>query len=79
MKGKRWLVLALVIVLLLAIAFVWLSSDPGYVLIRFRGWRVQAAVVGAVALLIAAWIAIGFIWWLLLWPFGAISRRRRRI
>lgn len=79
MKGKRWLVLALVIILLLAIAFVWLSSDPGYVLIRFRGWRVQATVVGAVALLIAAWIAVGFIWWLLLWPFGAISRRRRRI
>lgn len=79
MKGKRWLVLALVIILLLAIAFVWLSSDPGYVLIRFRGWRVQATVVGAVALLIAAWIALGFIWWLVLWPFGAVSRRRRRI
>lgn len=79
MKSKRWLVLALVIILLLAIAFVWLSSDPGYVLIRFRGWKVEATVVGAVALLIAAWIAIGIIWWGLLWPFGAISRRRRRI
>ncbi|HXE65525.1 MAG TPA: heme biosynthesis HemY N-terminal domain-containing protein [Rhodanobacteraceae bacterium] len=79
MKGKRWLVFALVIILLLAIAFVWLSSDPGYVLIRFRGWKIEATVVGAVALLIAAWIAIGILWWLLLWPFGAISRRRRRI
>jgi HemY protein len=79
MKGKRWLVLGLIIVLLLAIAFVWLSSDPGYLLIRFRGWKVEATVVGAVAILIAAWITIGIIWWLLLWPFGAISRRRRRI
>lgn len=79
MKGRRWLILALIIILLLAVAFVWLSSDPGFVLIRFHGWRVEATVVGAVAILIAAWIAIGIVWWLLLWPFGAISRRRRRI
>lgn len=79
MKGKRWLVLALIIVALLAIAFVWLASDPGYVLIRFRGWRIEATVVGAVAILIAAWIAIGIAWWLLRWPFGALSRRHRRI
>ncbi|MGH8184624.1 MAG: heme biosynthesis HemY N-terminal domain-containing protein [Rhodanobacteraceae bacterium] len=79
MKGKRWLILALIIILLLAIAFVWLSSDPGFVLIRFRGWRIEATVVGAVAILIAAWIAIGIVWWLLLWPFGALSCRRRRI
>lgn len=79
MKGKRWLVLGLIIVLLLAIAFVWLSADPGYVLIHFHGWRIEATVVGAVALLIACWIVLGIVWWLLLWPFGAISRRRRRI
>lgn len=79
MKGKRWLVFALIIILLLAIAFVWLSSDPGYVLIHFHGWRIEATVVGAVALLIVCWIALGILWWLLLWPFGAISRRRRRI
>jgi HemY protein len=79
MKGKRWLVLALIIVVLLALAFVWLASDPGYVLIRFRGWRIEATVVGALAILIAAWIAIGIAWWLLLWPFGALSRRHRRI
>ncbi|MGH8190698.1 MAG: heme biosynthesis protein HemY [Rhodanobacteraceae bacterium] len=79
MKGKRWLVFALIIIVLLAILFVWLASDPGYVLIRFRGWRIEATVVGAVAILIAAWIAIGIIWWLLRWPFGALSRRHRRI
>lgn len=79
MKGKRWLVFAIVIVVLAAIAFVWLASDPGYVLIRFRGWRIEATVVGAAAILIAAWIAIGIAWWLLRWPFGALSRRHRRL
>jgi HemY protein len=79
MKSKRWLVFALIVILLLAIVFVWLSSDPGFVLIHFRGWRIEATVVGAVGILIACWIAIGIVWWLLLWPFGALSRRRRRI
>ena len=79
MKGKRWLVFAIVIVVLAAIAFVWLASDPGYVLIRFHGWRIEATVVGAAAILIAAWIAIGIAWWLLRWPFGALSRRHRRL
>ena len=78
MKSKRWLVFALIVILLLAIVFVWLSSDPGFVLIHFRGWRIEATVVGAVGILIACWIAIGIVWWLLLWPFGALSRRRRR-
>jgi HemY protein len=79
MKGKRWLALAIIIIVLAAIAFVWLASDPGYVLIRFRGWRIEATVVGAAAILVAAWIAIGIVWWLLRWPFGALSRRHRRI
>jgi len=79
MKGKRWLALAIIIIVLAAIAFVWLASDPGYVLIRFRGWRIEATVVGAVAILVAVWIAIGVAWWLLRWPFGALSRRHRRI
>lgn len=79
MKGKRWLILILIIIALLALLFVWLASDPGYVLIRFRGWRIEATVVGALAILIAAWIAIGIAWWLLRWPFGALSRRHRRI
>src|SRR6185312_7798580 len=79
MKGKRWLALAIIIIALAAIAFVWLASDPGYVLIRFRGWRIEATVVGAAAILVAAWIAIGIVWWLLRWPFGALSRRHRRL
>ncbi|HEU0277384.1 MAG TPA: heme biosynthesis HemY N-terminal domain-containing protein [Rhodanobacteraceae bacterium] len=79
MKGNRWLILAGTIVVLAAIVFVWLAADPGYVLIRFRGWRIEATVIGAVAILVAAWIALGLAWWLLRWPFGALSRRHRRI
>jgi HemY protein len=79
MKGKRWFILALIVVVVAAIAFAWLSTDPGYLLIRFRGWKIEASVVGAVALLLAAWIVIGVIWWVLRWPFGALSRRHRRI
>lgn len=79
MKGKRWLALTIVVVVLAVILFAWLASDPGYVLIRFRGWRIEVTVVGAVAILIAFWIAIGIVWWLVRWPFGAISQRHRRI
>ena len=79
MKPWRWLLLLIAIAALGAIAWNWLSADPGYVLIRMRGWRVEATVVGAVLLLIAAWIAVALAWWLLRWPFGALSRRHRRI
>lgn len=79
MKGKRWFILALIVVVVAAIAFAWLSTDTGYVLIRFRGWKIEASVVGAAALLVAFWIVIGAIWWVLRWPFGALSRRHRRI
>lgn len=79
MKGKRWIILAAIVVVVAAIAFAWLSTDPGYVLIRFRGWKIEASVVGAIAILVAGWIAIGIAWWVLRWPFGALSRRHRRI
>ncbi|HET9834840.1 MAG TPA: heme biosynthesis HemY N-terminal domain-containing protein [Rhodanobacteraceae bacterium] len=79
MKPWRWLLLLIAIAALGAIAWNWLAADPGYVLIRMRGWRVEATVVGAVLLLIAAWIAVALAWWLLRWPFGALSRRHRRI
>jgi len=79
MKPWRWLLLLIAIAALGAIAWNWLAVDPGYVLIRIRGWRIEATVVGAVLLLIAAWIVVALAWWLLRWPFGALSRRHRRI
>jgi len=79
MKPWRWLLLLIAVAVLGAIAWNWLAADPGYVLIRIRGWRIEATVIGAVLLLIAAWIAAALAWWLLRWPFGALSRRHRRV
>lgn len=79
MKPWRWLLLLIAIAALGAIAWNWLVADPGYVLIRMRGWRIEATVVGAVLLLIAAWVAVALAWWLVRWPFGALTRRHRRI
>lgn len=79
MKPWRWLLLLIAVAALGAVAWNWLAADPGYVLIRMRGWRVEATVVGAVLLLIAAWIAVALVWWLLRWPFGALTRRNRRV
>lgn len=79
MKPWRWLLLLIAIAALGAIAWNWLAADPGYVLIRIRGWRIEATVVGAVLLLVAAWIAVALAWWLVRWPFGALTRRHRRI
>jgi HemY protein len=79
MKPWRWLLLLIAIAVLGAIAWNWLAADPGYVLIRMRGWRIEATVVGAVLLLVAAWIAVALAWWLVRWPFGALSRRHRRV
>ena len=79
MKPWRWLLLLIVIALVGALAWSWLAADPGYVLIRIRGWRIEATVVGALLVLIALWLAVAFAWWLLRWPFGALSRRHRRV
>jgi HemY protein len=79
MKPWRWLLLLIAIAALGAVTWNWLAADPGYVLIRIRGWRIEATVVGAVLLLVAAWIVVALAWWLVRWPFGALTRRHRRI
>ncbi len=79
MKPWRWLLLLIVIMLIGSLAWNWLAADPGYVLIRIRGWRIEATAVGALLVLIALWLVAAFAWWLLRWPFGALSRRHRRI
>ena len=79
MKPWRWILLLIAVAALGAAAWSWLAADPGYVLVRIRGWRIEATVIGALIVLVALWIAIGIAWWLLRWPFGALSRRHRRI
>ncbi|MEO6968032.1 MAG: heme biosynthesis HemY N-terminal domain-containing protein [Rhodanobacteraceae bacterium] len=79
MKPWRWLLLLIAAAVLGALVWNWLAADPGYVLIRIRGWRIEATVIGALLILIALWIVLALLWWLLRWPFGALSRRHKRI
>jgi len=44
-----------------------------------RGWRVETTVIAAVVLWLLAWAVLSLAWSLLRWPFGALSRRHRRL
>jgi HemY protein len=79
MKPWRWILLLVLLAALAAFGWHWVADDPGYVLIRLRGWRVETTLVVAVVILILAWALIGLAWRLLRWPFGAASRRHRRV
>lgn len=79
MRLWRWLLLLVVIAALAAFGWHWVAEDPGYVLLRLRGWRVETTVVAAVVILLLAWAVLTGLWRLLRWPFGAFSRRHRRV
>jgi HemY protein len=79
MKLWRWILLLVVVAALAAFGWHWIAEDPGYVLLRLRGWRVETTVVAAVVILLLAWALLSFAWRLLRWPFGAFSRRHRRL
>ena len=68
-----WLILALVGALL---AQLLLAHDPGYVLVRWRGYDYTTTVLVAIALLFAAAFALWLLWTLLSLPFRAWSRHR---
>src|SRR5690606_19280769 len=57
----------------------WVAEDPGQVVISLRGWRVQTTVLIAIVLVLVLWALIGLLGRLLRWPFGAATRRRRRL
>jgi HemY protein len=78
-KAWRWVLLLVVIAALAAFAWPWLAEDPGYVLVRLRGWRVETTAIAALVLLLLAWALLVLLWRLLGWPFGALNRRHRRI
>ncbi len=68
-----WLVLALAGAL---VAQLLLAQDPGYVLVRWRGYDYTTTVLVAVALLFAGAFALWLLWALLSMPFRAWGRHR---
>lgn len=79
MKLWRWILLLVIIAALAAFGWHWIAEDPGYVLVRFRGFTAQTSLLVAAVLLLLAWAAITALWRLARWPFGAFSRRHRRL
>ncbi|MFK2878468.1 heme biosynthesis HemY N-terminal domain-containing protein [Rhodanobacter hydrolyticus] len=75
----RWILLLVIVAALAAFGWHWVAVDPGYVLVRIRGWRVETSLLAAVVILLVAWAALVAAWRLLRWPFGALSRRHRRL
>lgn len=78
MRLWRWVLLLVIVAALAAFGWHWVAEDPGYVLLRLRGWRVETTVVAALAILLLAWALLVALWRLARWPFGAMSRRHRR-
>ncbi|MFC5742655.1 heme biosynthesis HemY N-terminal domain-containing protein [Dyella tabacisoli] len=79
MKLWRWILFLVIAAALAAFSWHWIAEDPGYVLLRIRGYVVETTVVAALAILLLAWALIGALWRLLRWPLGAFSRRHRRL
>jgi HemY protein len=79
MKLWRWILLLVIIAALAAFGWHWVAEDPGYVLVRFRGYTMQTSLLAAIVLLLLAWLVITTSWRLIRWPFGAFSRRHRRL
>ncbi|MET0330971.1 MAG: heme biosynthesis HemY N-terminal domain-containing protein [Dyella sp.] len=79
MKLWRWIFVLVLLAALTAFGWHWLAEDPGYVLLRMRGWTVETTLVAAVVLLALAWALLSGLWYLAQWPFGMLSRRHRRL
>jgi Uncharacterized enzyme of heme biosynthesis len=79
MRVWRWILLLVIVATLAAFGWHWVAEDPGYVLLRLRGWRAETTLVAAVLILVLAWALLVVLWRLLRWPFGAFSRRHRRL
>ena len=69
-----WILLAL----LGAIAAQLLLADPGYVLVRFRGYDYETSVATAVLATIVALVVLWLLWKLLTLPFRSWRRHRDR-
>jgi len=79
MKLWRWILLLLLIAALVAFGWHWAADDPGYVYVQWHGWYAERTVVTAILTLLLFWVVLSALWWLIRWPFGAFSRRHRRV
>ncbi|RDS80710.1 heme biosynthesis protein HemY [Dyella psychrodurans] len=79
MKLWRWILLLVVVATLAAFCWHWVAEDPGEVLVRFRGFIAKTSLLTAVLLLLLAWVLVTVLWRLARWPFGAFSRRHRKL
>jgi HemY protein len=79
MKLWRWILLLAAVAALAAFGWHWVADDPGYLLLRYRGWRVETTLLAGLVIAVLAWAVLGALWRLLRWPFGALTRRHRRI
>ncbi|GAB2580727.1 heme biosynthesis protein HemY [Dyella jejuensis] len=79
MKLWRWILALVIVAAVAAFGWHWVAEDPGYVLVRFRGVTAQTSLLAAVVLLLLAWALLIVLWRALRWPFGAFSRRHRRV
>jgi HemY protein len=79
MKLWRWVLLLLVIAAVVAFGWHWAADDPGYVYVQWHGWYAERTVITAVLTLLLFWVVLSALWWLIRWPFGAFSRRHRRV
>ena len=74
----RWILLLVIVAALAAFGWHWVAEDPGYVLVKIRGYTAELTLVAAVVAVVVIAAVVGVIWRLVRWPFGAISRRHRR-
>jgi HemY protein len=79
MKLWRWILLLVAAAAVAAFCWHWVAEDPGYVLVRFRGFTAQTTLLVAVMLVLVAWLLAVALWRLARWPFGAFSRRHRKV
>lgn len=75
----RWILLLVAVAAVAAFGWHWVAEDPGYVLVRLRGWQAELSVVAAAVALLLLWGLLALAVRLVRWPFGALSRRHRRI
>lgn len=75
----RWILLLVIVAALTAFGWHWVAEDPGYVLVQLRGWQAETTAVAAIVILLLAWALLSALWFAVRWPFGAFTRRHRRL